>query len=101
MEMKEVDITIPVMIDRTTQELKATVETLQNETGIADYIVECALERFLVELKMSRVNLYGTTLYHMNQKIDKNAHIDVQGTEEELRRFAEETNIPIKNDGGD
>lgn len=99
--MKEVDITIPVVIDRTTQELRATVETLQNETGIADYIVECALERFLLELKTNRVNLYGTTLYHMNQKVNENAHIDVQGTEEELRRFAEENNIPIKNDGSD
>ena len=95
--MKEVDITMPVLIDRTVQELKATVETL----CIADYIVECALERFLLDLKMDRVSLYGTNLYHMNQKIDENAHINVQGTEEELRRFAEENNIPIRNDGGD
>lgn len=70
--MKEIDITLPVLIDRVTQEVKATIEIVQQETGVADSLVECALERVLLEMKSNRVNLYGTTLFHMGNKANEN-----------------------------
>ena len=70
--MKEIDITLPVLIDRVTQEVKATIEIVQQETGVTDSLVECALERVLLEMKSNRVNLYGTTLFHMGNKVNEN-----------------------------
>ena len=70
--MREIDITFPVLIDRVTREVKATSEIVQQETGVADSLVECALERVLLEKKSNRVNLYGTTLFHMGNNANEN-----------------------------
>lgn len=81
--MKEIDITLPVLIDRATQELRATIEILQNETGITDYLMECALERVLLEMRSNRTTVYGTTLFHMSQK--NKGTLDVEKGEQDGR----------------
>lgn len=81
--MKEIDITLPVLIDRATQELRATIEILQNETGITDSLMECALERVLLEMRSNRTTVYGTTLFHMSQ--ENKGTLDVEKGEHDGR----------------
>lgn len=70
--MNRVDVTLSVLIEKAFLEYKNTTDKIMENFKLPIDLVECALEKELMELKSKKISIYSNTILDMYESSIRN-----------------------------